>query len=87
MFTKLLPVSHLSLQLKCKAMWMSHKYMLQQCMLLCNRDSVNIISVSKGLNSTVHSGETAISMNKQGVVNLYVPLFVKSSFSISVKCD
>lgn len=43
--------------------------------------------VSESLNSTVHSSETAICMNKQGVVDLYVPLFVKSSFSISLKRD
>lgn len=79
-FTKLLPVSLLSLQLKCKATWVFHKYMLQQCTLLSK--SVNINSVTKGLNSTVHSGETAISMNKQGVVHLYVPLLSRDPFPV-----
>lgn len=76
----LLSVSHLSLQLRRKATWVSHKYMLQQCMLLSNRNSVNIISVPMGLNSTVHSSETAICVNKQGVVNLYVPLLSRAPF-------
>lgn len=54
--------------------------MLQQCMLLSYRNSVNISSVSMGLNSMVHSSETAICMNKQGVVNLYVPLLSRAPF-------
>lgn len=50
-------------------------------MLLFNRSSGNIISVDiMGLNSTVHSSETAIRMNKQGVVNLYVPLLSRAPF-------
>lgn len=52
-----LPIYYLYLtylyDLRRKALWVSHKYMLQQCMLLSDRNSVNIISVSMGLNSTV----------------------------------
>lgn len=58
--------------------------MLQRraCVSLSNRISVHIISVSMGLNSTGHSRETAMYMNKQGVVNLYVPLLSRAPFSI-----
>lgn len=58
--------------------------MLQQYMSLSKRDSVSIISVSMGLNSKVHSSETAICMNKQGVVNLYVPLLWRAPFSVKL---
>lgn len=79
-FNELLSVSHLSLQLKCKAARLSLEYMLQRRAFLSNRNSVHATSVRRGLNSTVRRGETAISMNKQDVVNLYVPLLSRAPF-------
>lgn len=63
-----------------KAVWVSDEYMLQQRMVLSNRSDVHIFSAPWGLKSSVHSSETAICMNKQGVVNLYVPLLSRAPF-------
>lgn len=77
-------LSHLSLQLRRKAIWVSHEYMLQQCTSLSNRNSVKIISVSMGLSSNSPVVKLP-SVCKQGVVN--VCLFCRELFSISVKLD
>lgn len=77
-------ISHLSL--KCRAVWMFHNYMLQKCTLLFKIVTVLLPGVlSEGSSVLAHNGQTPISMDNQGVVNVFVPLLSRAAFPFLLK--